>query len=41
MRRNATNGALLRDALEHVAYTGVSGTYRMSGADHNGLSAFT
>lgn len=31
----------LRDALERVTYTGVSGTYRMSRADHNGLSTFS
>lgn len=31
-------GAKLRDALEHVSYTGISGVFRMSPADHNGLS---
>ena len=31
----------LRTALEHVTYTGVSGTFRMSGGDHNGLSVFS
>ncbi len=30
-------GAKLRDALEHVAYTGVSGLFRLSPSDHNGL----
>ena len=33
--------AKLRDALEHVTYTGVSGTFRMSAGDHNGLSTFS
>jgi branched-chain amino acid transport system substrate-binding protein len=37
----STNAVPLRDALEHVTYTGVSGTYRMSGGDHNGLSTFS
>jgi branched-chain amino acid transport system substrate-binding protein len=37
----SANGGLLREALERVSYTGVSGTYRMSGADHNGLSTFS
>jgi branched-chain amino acid transport system substrate-binding protein len=31
-------GAKLRDAIEHATYTGVSGTYRMSPNDHNGLA---
>jgi len=30
-------GAKLREALEHVTYTGVSGVFRLSPADHNGL----
>ena len=33
--------AKLRDALEHVNYAGVSGTFRMSAGDHNGLSTFS
>jgi branched-chain amino acid transport system substrate-binding protein len=33
--------AKLRDAIEHVTYTGVSGTFRMSAGDHNGLSTFS
>ena len=37
----STNAAALRDAIERVAYTGVSGTYRMSAGDHNGLSTFS
>jgi branched-chain amino acid transport system substrate-binding protein len=37
----STNAGMLRDALEYVTFTGVSGTYRMSGADHNGLSTFS
>lgn len=37
----SANGGPLRDALEHLTYTGVSGTYRMSGGDHNGLSTFS
>ncbi len=28
----------VRDALEHVTYTGASGTFHMSASDHNGLS---
>ncbi len=33
--------AKVRDALEHVTYTGVSGVYRISAGDHNGLSTFS
>ena len=32
-----SGGAKLRDALEHVTYTGVSGVFRLSPSDHNGL----
>jgi len=28
----------LRDALEHVTYSGISGTFRLSATDHNGLA---
>lgn len=38
---NSTDGEKLRDAIEHVTYTGVSGTFRMSAGDHNGLSSFS
>jgi len=31
----------LRNALEHLTYTGVSGTFSMTPADHNGLSVFS
>jgi branched-chain amino acid transport system substrate-binding protein len=37
LRRAQGGGAKLRDALEHVAYVGVSGPYRFTPADHNGL----
>jgi branched-chain amino acid transport system substrate-binding protein len=36
-RKGGGDGAKLRDALEHVRYTGVSGVFRLSPADHNGL----
>jgi branched-chain amino acid transport system substrate-binding protein len=36
-----TDGAKLRDAIEHVNYTGVSGTFHISQGDHNGLSTFS
>ena len=41
--RNAKSveGAKLRDAIERTNYTGVTGTFRMSGGDHNGLSVFS
>jgi branched-chain amino acid transport system substrate-binding protein len=38
LRKAGEPGAKLRDALEHVTYTGISGTFRMSPSDHNGLS---
>ena len=37
----SSDPAKLRDAIEHVTYTGVSGTFRMSSGDHNGLSTFS
>lgn len=37
LRRAQGGGAKLRDALEHVSYVGVSGPYRFTPADHNGL----
>jgi branched-chain amino acid transport system substrate-binding protein len=36
-----TQPAKLRDALERVTYTGVSGQFRISPNDHNGLSTFS
>ena len=36
-----TQPAKLRDALERVTYTGVSGQYHISANDHNGLSTFS
>jgi branched-chain amino acid transport system substrate-binding protein len=36
-RKANGGGEKLRDALEHVRYTGVSGVFRLSPADHNGL----
>jgi branched-chain amino acid transport system substrate-binding protein len=38
-RAKSADGAKLRDALEHVTYSGVTGTFRLSPTDHNGLSA--
>jgi branched-chain amino acid transport system substrate-binding protein len=38
LRKAGEPGAKLRDALEHVTYTGISGIFRMSPSDHNGLS---
>lgn len=40
-RAKSAEGAKVRDALEHTDYTGVTGTFRMSGGDHNGLSTFS
>ena len=40
-RAKSADPAKLRDALEHTDYTGVTGTFRMSGGDHNGLSVFS
>ncbi|HEY0396464.1 MAG TPA: ABC transporter substrate-binding protein [Candidatus Elarobacter sp.] len=40
-RAKSVEGAKVRDALEHTDYTGVTGTFRMSGGDHNGLSVFS
>ncbi|HEY4439059.1 MAG TPA: ABC transporter substrate-binding protein [Candidatus Elarobacter sp.] len=37
----STDPAKLRNALEHLNYTGVSGTFHMSSGDHNGLSVFS
>ena len=41
--RNAktTQPEKLRDAIEHLTFTGVTGTFRMSAGDHNGLSTFS
>jgi len=37
-RAKSGEGAKLRDALEHTTYSGVTGTFRISPTDHNGLS---
>jgi branched-chain amino acid transport system substrate-binding protein len=37
LRHAHAGGAKLRDALEHVSYVGVSGSFRTSPTDHNGL----
>ncbi len=37
-RAKSAEGAKLRDALEHTTYSGVTGTFRISPTDHNGLS---
>jgi len=37
VRKAGGGGAKLRDALENVRYTGVSGVFRLSPTDHNGL----
>jgi branched-chain amino acid transport system substrate-binding protein len=40
-RAKGTDGEKLRSALEHTDYLGVTGQFRMSGGDHNGLSVFS
>ncbi|MEA2718197.1 MAG: branched-chain amino acid transport system substrate-binding protein [Candidatus Eremiobacteraeota bacterium] len=40
-RAKSTDGEKLRSALEHTDYLGVTGQFRMSGGDHNGLSVFS
>jgi branched-chain amino acid transport system substrate-binding protein len=40
-RAKGTDGEKLRQALEHTDYLGVTGQFRMSGGDHNGLSVFS
>jgi len=37
LKRGGASSAALRDALEHVTYTGISGTFRTTPSDHNGL----
>jgi branched-chain amino acid transport system substrate-binding protein len=37
-RAKSVDPAKLRDALEHTTYSGVTGTFRISPTDHNGLS---
>ena len=37
-RAKSTEAAKVRDALEHTTYSGVTGTFRISATDHNGLS---
>jgi len=41
LRAKGTDGEKLRQALEHTDYLGVTGQFRMSGGDHNGLSVFS
>jgi len=36
-----TDGDKLRDAIERAQWDGVTGSYRISGGDHNGLSTFS
>jgi len=40
-RAKGTDGEKLRQALEHTDYLGVTGQFRMSAGDHNGLSVFS
>jgi branched-chain amino acid transport system substrate-binding protein len=40
-RAKSTDGEKLRSALERTDYLGVTGQFRMSGGDHNGLSVFS
>ena len=40
-RAKGTDGEKVRQALEHTDYLGVTGQFRMSGGDHNGLSVFS
>ena len=40
-RAKGTDGEKLRQALEHTEYLGVTGQFRMSASDHNGLSVFS
>ncbi|HEX3550556.1 MAG TPA: ABC transporter substrate-binding protein [Candidatus Elarobacter sp.] len=40
-RANGADPAKLRSALERTDYLGVTGQFRMSGGDHNGLSVFS
>jgi branched-chain amino acid transport system substrate-binding protein len=37
LKRGGASPSALRDALEHVTYTGVSGSFHTSPSDHNGL----
>jgi branched-chain amino acid transport system substrate-binding protein len=37
-RAKSADPAKLRDALEHTTYSGVTGTFRISPTDHNGLA---
>ena len=41
LRAKGTDGEKLRQALEHTDYLGVTGQFRMSAGDHNGLSVFS
>jgi branched-chain amino acid transport system substrate-binding protein len=40
-RAKGTDGEKVRQALEHTEYLGVTGQFRMTAADHNGLSTFS
>jgi branched-chain amino acid transport system substrate-binding protein len=40
-RAKSTEGEKVRQALERTDYLGVTGQFRMSGGDHNGLSVFS
>jgi branched-chain amino acid transport system substrate-binding protein len=40
-RAKSSDGEKLRKALEHTDLLGVTGQFRMSGGDHNGLSVFS
>jgi len=37
-RAKSSDGAKVRDALEHTTYSGVTGTFRITPTDHNGLN---
>ena len=37
-KAKSADGEKLRDALEHITYDGVTGTFHLSPSDHNGLS---
>lgn len=41
LKAHGTNPKSVRKALENLTYTGVSGVFRMTPADHNGLSVFS
>lgn len=41
LKAKSSNPDAIRSALENLTYTGVSGVFRMTSADHNGLSVFS